>query len=165
MENNNATKGGPGTITASIFPLDEDGTTVLPDALATFTTQSNANIVKSGEVVVPEGVPGVQIKISKDWNIVYIDDVSFRLKVDLWSGTHVNTASSFRVIPGNNNSISFISTEKISSVRIINICGQTVLSSSEVSDHIILPYGAKGILIAAAKTESGATLISRFINK
>ncbi len=76
---NNHVTLGPATIKGEIIGFESDGNTLLNNALLTLESQSNTNITLRGEVEIPVNITKVQVKISKNWNVPYIDDVSFDL--------------------------------------------------------------------------------------
>lgn len=124
IENNHATKGGPGTITAEILPFDTDGATLLSIVLATIDTQSNANTDLSMNVTIPEGVTKVKVRIKKDWNVVYIDDVVFN---SLASGLRNPNIENLRVY-SNTSGITINSSSTLARVRVFDISGKVVKS-------------------------------------
>lgn len=66
-ENNHSVK-GPATLKAQIYSSDE--------MLMDISTQSNMATTLTGSITIPAGVNQVTLKISKNWNVAYIDNVS-----------------------------------------------------------------------------------------
>ncbi|MDG1757173.1 MAG: family 16 glycosylhydrolase [Bacteroidia bacterium] len=64
---NNHTSNGSATLKGEIL----NGTTVL----STISTQSNTNTAVNGTVTIPSGVNVVTVRISKNWNIGYVDNI------------------------------------------------------------------------------------------
>jgi len=66
--NSNSTKGGPGTLTGCIVDTANN-------ILYSLSTQSNITTNETGYYKIPDNIKLVHIRLLKDWNIAYVDDV------------------------------------------------------------------------------------------
>jgi len=150
----------PRAIKGKVFSTDSGGELLLELVIAQGT-----DMAVSDEFVVPEGITQVYVQITKSFGICFADDVILQMKDDI--GTALNSLSSnFKVIPNGDNSITIRSDEALKNIRIINICGQTILNTTTTNERIMLPRNAtQGIYIVEATTVKGTKRLSRFMNK
>ncbi len=154
--NNHATL-GPATVTGEIFPFEADGTTVGTTALATITTQSNTNTDVSTSVTIAAEVTKVQVKISKNWNVPYIDDVLFYLNGTL--GVAKNDIENLKIY-SNDGSLFVSSSSQLNHINIYNTSGsliRTIKTENNTSDQISIGNLAKGLYIIRATDKDGKT--------
>ena len=79
--NDNSTKEGPGTLTGCIVDTANN-------VLCNLATQSNINTNLTGYFKVPDDIKLVYVRMSKDWNVAYVDDVElFALSDTIVNGT------------------------------------------------------------------------------
>lgn len=154
VDNNHATN-GPATITAQVFGFDVDGTTLLTNALLTITSQANSNTTDSGVVVIPQEITRVQVKISKNWNVPYIDDVMLYLEGTL--GITDNRIEEMQIY-SSEDFLNVTSSSALSQINIIDITGKMQLSvscKSEFTKQISLENISTGLYIIVATDIEG----------
>ncbi len=148
---------GPATLKGEIFGFDADGETLLPDVLLTLETQSNSNVTLKGEVEIPESITKVQVKISKDWNIPYIDDVLFYLDGTL--GVAKSTIENLKIY-SNDGSLFVSSSSQLNQISIYDTTGRmmrTIKSENKTTDQISIGNLATGLYIITATDIDGKT--------
>jgi len=122
---------GPGTITATINGFDVDGETLLSDPLVTLTTQSNTNETVSADIEIPESITKVRVRVEKNWNIAFIDDV---MLYGVASGLIQPSIEGLRV-SAEKQSIRIASATALSAVRLYDMSGK-LLQTKDLQGQI-----------------------------
>ena len=161
-ENNHATL-GVATVTGEIFPFDVDGVTVGTTALATISTQSNANTDVSTTVAIAAEVTKVQVKIAKSWNVAYIDDVYFGLPS---TGINEHRIEDLKVT--SKNGIITVNTQSgLENVKIHDMTGK-VIQSISVDNLSIIQFPQivnNGLYLILATDSKGRTAVVKYLVK
>ncbi len=123
--NNHSTK-GPATLMAEIYA---NNTSILE-----LKTQSNTNTTLKKQVTIPAGVKRVTLKLSKNWNVAYIDNVSLDKVVSASLINH--KAASLEVFPNickRGESFTLESEQEIASYRVYNLSGALLMSTDRLN--------------------------------
>ncbi len=120
---NNRDGKGVATLKAEIIA---DNTT-----LKTFTIQSNTNTTSSGVFSVPQNINEINLKLSKNWNIAYIDEVSVKSNSTASTKEKPLIMSTIFPNPASDN-FTLSSKRDILSYAIYNNNGQLVKSAKNI---------------------------------
>lgn len=148
---------GPATLKGEIFGFEADGSTLLPDALLTLETQSNSNITLKGEIEIPDSITKVQVKISKNWNVPYVDDVFFYLEGTL--GVATNTMEDLNIY-SKDGALFVTSSTQLNQISIFDITGQmihTIKAVNKTHEQISTGNFRSGIYLITATDIDGRT--------
>ncbi len=149
-ENNHSTK-GVATLKGELLNGSE--------ALLTLSTQSNTNTDLEGELTIPDGLTSLTVKISKDWNVAYVDNVKFEKQIttDVLSAKLQNSTISAYPNPARN--ILFVeSSEPLKSCMLINVVGSIALVSNNINSKKVtlnLNKCKKGVYVLKTTSKNG----------
>jgi beta-glucanase (GH16 family) len=155
--NNNSTF-GVATLLASVK-------TISGVELLKLSTQSNTNDNLTGVFTVPENVFTISVEFSKEWNVVYIDNV-------ILNETTINTAelkkqnSEFTYLDKSSNTLISESGKSITQIDIFNLNGQKISGlSKQFSNHtsINLNHIPHNAYLAKVIYADGSYTIHKFI--
>lgn len=161
LDNNHATL-GIATVKGEIFPIASDGT-VGTTALATISTQSNTNTEVSTTVAIDAAITKVQVKIGKDWNVPYIDDVYFGLPVTGINDLRIENLS----VASSNGILSVDCSSMLVKIDVIDTTGKIIQSNSDINANSIqLTNPLKsGLYMIFATDNHGKTAVVKHLIK
>ncbi len=152
--NNHPTKGAA-TLKGQILDGDK--------VLLNISTKSNKNNKVQGVVVIPEGVRVVTVKISKNWNMTYVD------QVELMSST---SASCSTLSTGVNNNV--VNTQKVivspnptfNTATVSGLNTRYLVTVTDVMGRVVKTYNtaSSALKVDLSNNPSGLYLV-RFVNQ
>lgn len=148
--NNNATH-GPGTLKAEIMTSDGD-------VLLSVSTHSPEDEEMSGSFTAPEGVTSVTLRISKDWNIAYLDDVIIEsLNPSSVGLTEQNDLKVFVSA----NQLKFEAESPIARIRVFDLTGRNITSLTPFATSVTANVNTQGVYITEIEFSDGTRSIRK----
>jgi hypothetical protein len=120
--------------------------------LLNLNTQESTTQELSGEFTVPEGITSVIVKISKDWNIAYVDDVVL-IAEDVSAINQVDD-NSFKLTT-TTDGLLVTALNPIKTFHIYNISGQAVVAFSPNQSTFSVGKLLSGLYIVDASCNNG----------
>jgi beta-glucanase (GH16 family) len=142
---NNHTTLGTATLKAEIL-------TSTNDVLLSLTSQSPEDEEMSGSFTVPAGVTSITVKLSKDWNIAYLDDVIIE-PLDA-SAVDKTEQNQLKIIT-TSNQLRFDTEIPMASLRIYDMRGTIVTSLTPHATHAVTHALVPGIYFAEVAFADG----------
>lgn len=130
------------------------GEIIAPEGVVLFTlsTQSAVNEELSGEFTVPEGISTVTVKLSKDWNIAYLDNVMVELK----NPTAVDVINHIEMkVRSIENKIYFEASLPISILCLFDLTGSMFVSQKPMAPDTSIQINGPGVYLAKAVFTNG----------
>ena len=157
---NNHGTNGPATLKGEILNGD--------DVLKVISTQENKNTKVSDTLSVPQGVSAVTIKISKNWNVAYVDDVELEKTMFNTVAPNFNKpSSSLSVYPNPvKNNLNIRNSQSIVHCKIYNNYGVIVKSinlNGEKELEMDVSSFKSGLYVVCVCTEDGCMIGRRVL--
>ncbi len=159
-ENNHPTK-GPATLKAE---LKVSGETILE-----ISTQSNKDVTVSKQIMIPEDVDKVLVKVSKNWNFAYIDNVFLnRISALPINETNANTTQ-LHCFPNpclSNQKLTITSNKPMANCQVIALNGSIYYKRTNINaEQHQIPSGIlnQGINLIKISTISGNTMTQKVL--
>ncbi len=157
---NNHSSKGPATLKGEIL----NGT----DVLLSLSTQSNTYATVQGEVTIPAGVSNIKVKISKNWNVGYVDNVELIKK----SSTNISDNKSnleFNVYPNPTSELINVECEEIiHSYQLVNSAGVLVAREQNIDNNrttIELNNYTRGLYLLKLESKLGNLAVKKIMVK
>jgi hypothetical protein len=130
------------------------GEIILPDfnVLCVLSTQSSADVELTSKFTVPEDISSVTVKLSKNWNIAYLDNVLVSL-VDL---TTVNKTNHLEMkISSFKDQLFFETSLPIAFLCLFDISGRLIANKNPMATYTSLRIDTPGVYFAKAIFSNG----------
>ncbi len=145
---NNHSTLGIATLKGEIVGAEEN-------VLLSLSSQESSTQELSGDFLVPINITTVTVKLSKDWNVAYLDDVQVIEKINL--STKNNSEKGIIKAYVSHNRIQIDSSIIMKSISLFDITGSVIAHSKPMQSSTTFNLLPSGIYIIEAMLDSGMT--------